>query len=218
MWTKHFITHSSIFHLILTVVFHKISYAKNDRISKIALSPTQNGTTSMMVPRAHAPTNNLGHPCINSMLAFHIFSICYRQRNNFIHSNTLWLRHQFERRTRRTWCTNILGFFVHGMLPVFGFRSKINGDVSACTQLTPLIASSILLRIGAWTDVSLCALRHLEYRDQNNYTSLGRLPETTDQRGPITNNPSAEDVSGILIIRIRENLDFAHDADERMPP
>ena len=35
----------------------------------------------------------------------------------------------------------------------------------------------------------------------------GRLPGT-DKWGPIADNPGAEDVPGILIIRIRESLDF----------
>lgn len=35
----------------------------------------------------------------------------------------------------------------------------------------------------------------------------GRIPGT-DQWGPIADNPGAEDVPGILIIRIRESLDF----------
>ena len=35
----------------------------------------------------------------------------------------------------------------------------------------------------------------------------GRIPGT-DQWGPIADNPGAEDVPGILIVRIRESLDF----------
>jgi high affinity sulfate transporter 1 len=89
-------------------------------------------------------------------------------------------------------------------------------------------------RIGAWTDLammfftfSLSVIWNIEIGiivsliislllviKRSSHTRmiiLGRIPGT-DQWGPITDNPGAEDVPGILIVRIRESLDFANTA------
>lgn len=89
-------------------------------------------------------------------------------------------------------------------------------------------------RIGAWTDLAMMFLTFslsviwnieigivvsliislllvIKRSSHTRMIILGRIPGT-DQWGPIADNPGAEDVPGILIIRIRESLDFANTA------
>ncbi|KAG1727653.1 sulfate transporter family-domain-containing protein [Suillus paluster] len=89
-------------------------------------------------------------------------------------------------------------------------------------------------RIGAWTDLAMMFLTFalsviwnveigivvsliislllvIKRSSQTRMIILGRIPGT-DQWGPIADTPGAEDVPGILIIRIRESLDFANTA------
>ncbi|KAG1851473.1 sulfate transporter family-domain-containing protein [Suillus subalutaceus] len=89
-------------------------------------------------------------------------------------------------------------------------------------------------RIGAWTDLAMMFLTFslsviwnveigiivsliislllvIKRSSHTRMIILGRIPGT-HQWGPIADNPGAEDVPGILIIRIRESLDFANTA------
>ncbi|KAG1738204.1 sulfate transporter family-domain-containing protein [Suillus lakei] len=89
-------------------------------------------------------------------------------------------------------------------------------------------------RIGAWTDLAMMFLTFslsviwnieigiivsliislllvIKRSSHTRMIILGRIPGT-DQWGPIADNPGAEDVPGILIVRIRESLDFANTA------
>ncbi|KAG2032608.1 sulfate transporter family-domain-containing protein [Suillus americanus] len=89
-------------------------------------------------------------------------------------------------------------------------------------------------RIGAWTDLAMMFLTFslsvvwnveigiivsliislllvIKRSSHTRMIILGRIPGT-DKWGPIADNPGAEDVPGILIIRIRESLDFANTA------
>ncbi|OAX34672.1 hypothetical protein K503DRAFT_868769 [Rhizopogon vinicolor AM-OR11-026] len=89
-------------------------------------------------------------------------------------------------------------------------------------------------RIGAWSDLAMMSLTFalsviwnieigivvsliislllvIKRSSQTRMIILGRIPGT-DKWGPIADNPGAEDVPGILIVRIRESLDFANTA------
>ncbi|KAG2090747.1 sulfate transporter family-domain-containing protein [Suillus discolor] len=67
------------------------------------------------------------------------------------------------------------------------------------------------IEIGIIVSLIISLLLVIKRSSHTRMIILGRIPGT-DQWGPITDNPGAEDVPGILIIRIRESLDFANTA------
>lgn len=67
------------------------------------------------------------------------------------------------------------------------------------------------VEIGIIVSLIISLLLVIKRSSHTRLNILGRIPGT-DQWGPIADNPGAEDVPGILIIRIRESLDFANTA------
>lgn len=67
------------------------------------------------------------------------------------------------------------------------------------------------VEIGIIVSLIISLLLVIKRSSHTRMNILGRIPGT-DQWGPIADNPGAEDVPGILIIRIRESLDFANTA------
>ncbi|KAG1804121.1 sulfate transporter family-domain-containing protein [Suillus subaureus] len=67
------------------------------------------------------------------------------------------------------------------------------------------------IEIGIIVSLIISLLLVIKRSSHTRLIILGRIPGT-DQWGPIADNPGAEDVPGILIIRIRESLDFANTA------
>ncbi|KAG5638446.1 hypothetical protein H0H81_012663 [Sphagnurus paluster] len=128
---------------------------------------------------------------------------------------------------------NLVGSFIPGTLPAYGSitRSRINGDVGGQTPHDVIY----YWRMGAWVDMSLMSLTFffsivwnvevgvvvsliislllvVHRSSKARMTILGRIPGT-DRWKPVNENPEAEEsVEGALIVRIRENLDFANTA------
>lgn len=67
------------------------------------------------------------------------------------------------------------------------------------------------VEIGIVVSLIISLLLVIKRSSQTRMIILGRIPGT-DQWGPIADTPGAEDVPGILIVRIRESLDFANTA------
>ncbi|KAG2122347.1 sulfate transporter family-domain-containing protein [Suillus clintonianus] len=67
------------------------------------------------------------------------------------------------------------------------------------------------IEIGIIVSLIISLLLVIKRSSHTRMIILGRIPGT-DQWGPIADIPGAEDVPGILIIRIRESLDFANTA------
>ncbi|KAJ2918011.1 hypothetical protein MD484_g2366, partial [Candolleomyces efflorescens] len=129
---------------------------------------------------------------------------------------------------------NLVGSFFPGALPAYGSITSILLVVYSLIAETP---HDVLYywRMSAWVDLGVMTLTfvlsivwNLEagivvsmvlslllvvHRSaKTRMTILGRIPGT-DRWKPLKENPEAEEpVSGVLIVRIRENLDFANTA------
>ncbi|KAH9485682.1 Putative sulfate transporter [Psilocybe cubensis] len=129
---------------------------------------------------------------------------------------------------------NLAGSFIPGTLPAFGSITSIGLVVYSLLAEAP---HEILYywNMGAWVDLTIMGLTFflsiiwnievgvvvglvvslllvVHRSSKTRMTILGRIPGT-DRWKPLKENPEAEEsVAGALIVRIRENLDFANTA------
>jgi len=106
---------------------------------------------------------------------------------------------------------------------VWGLITEAPHDVmfyyrmSAWTELALMTLTLVLtlvwnVEVGVLSSIAISCLLVLKKSSQPRMTILGRMPET-DKWKPINENPEAvEPLSGVLIVRIRESLDFANSA------
>ncbi|KAK0486360.1 sulfate anion transporter [Armillaria novae-zelandiae] len=82
----------------------------------------------------------------------------------------------------------------------------------ALMTLTFVLSIVWNVEVGVGVSLVISLLLVVHRSSKTRMTILGRLPRT-DRWKPISENPDAkEDVPGVLIVRIRENLDFANTA------
>ncbi|EGO00784.1 hypothetical protein SERLA73DRAFT_167030 [Serpula lacrymans var. lacrymans S7.3] len=136
-------------------------------------------------------------------------------------------------------CSAIILLATFFLLPWLYFLPKCVLAAIICLVVVSLFAEVphdlvFYWRIGAWTDLALMFLTFIfsviwnveigiivsliislllviRRSSKTRMTILGRIPGT-DQWRPISDNPDAEDIPGLLIVRIRESLDFANTA------
>jgi MFS superfamily sulfate permease-like transporter len=89
------------------------------------------------------------------------------------------------------------------------FALSVVWDIEIGIVVSLIISLLLVIKRSSQTRMMILVCRviiHTFYRHSNSFFQ-GRIPGT-DKWGPIADNPGAEDVPGILIIRIRESLDF----------
>ncbi|KAI8978222.1 sulfate anion transporter [Trametes punicea] len=108
----------------------------------------------------------------------------------------------------------LIVFSLLGELPhdaIFYWRMKAWIDLALMT-LTFVLTIIWNVEIGIAVSVVISLLLVVRRSSRPRMTILGRIPGT-DKWKPIDENPEAEeDAQGVLIVRIRENLDFANTA------
>ncbi|TBU22922.1 sulfate anion transporter [Dichomitus squalens] len=104
---------------------------------------------------------------------------------------------------------SLLGEFPHDALFYWKMRAWIDLMLMSLTFFLTIIWN---VEIGIAVSVVISLLLVVRRSSRTRLTILGRIPGT-DRWKPIDENPEAEeDASGVLIVRIRENLDFANTA------
>ncbi|EIW54017.1 sulfate anion transporter [Trametes versicolor FP-101664 SS1] len=108
----------------------------------------------------------------------------------------------------------LIVFSLLGELPhdaMFYWRMKAWIDLALMT-LTFVLTIIWNVEVGIAVSVVISLLLVVRRSSRTRMTILGRIPGT-ERWKPIDENPEAEeDASGVLIVRIRENLDFANTA------
>lgn len=97
----------------------------------------------------------------------------------------------------------------HDVLYYWRMRAWVDLGVMSLTFLLSIVWN---LEAGIVVSMVLSLLLVVHRSSKTRMTILGRIPGT-DRWKPLKENPEAEEnVSGVLIVRIRENLDFANTA------